>query len=224
MNARASTHYEVLGVPRDADRETIRRAYVAVARVAHPDRQSAEPVSREAAEDRIRAANAAWHVLGDPDRRREYDRSLPDQIGARGTDATPPTGSSDLRPPPPSGVMVPASTAALWKWGPIVLAVVIGAAILIGSAYATTRDPASSSSPTTTRSQPFAKGDCVVVTAGPSGRLAQRVPCEQEFASIIDSVTDTPRPCPSTTAGIPLSDGRTTLCLQFRSAPVPSGS
>ena len=71
------THYETLGVPIEADTEAIRRAYVTVAKANHPDRRQSDDASRRArAEERIRAANAAWHVLRDPERRADYDRTL----------------------------------------------------------------------------------------------------------------------------------------------------
>ena len=64
-------HYEVLGARPDADRATLRSAYLAVMRETHPDRH---PGDRAAAE-RARAANVAWHVLRDPGRRNAYDRA-----------------------------------------------------------------------------------------------------------------------------------------------------
>jgi len=71
-----ATHYEILGVVPDADTETVRRAYVAVAKANHPDRRQSDDEARRArADERIRAANAAWHVLRDPERRADYDRS-----------------------------------------------------------------------------------------------------------------------------------------------------
>lgn len=94
------THYEVLGVAPTAPAEDIRRAYLRLAREHHPDRHGAATSGRAAAaEERMRAVNAAWAVLGDADRRSDYDRSL-----ARGLDpadpARPPVDvpSSEFRP------------------------------------------------------------------------------------------------------------------------------
>ena len=75
---RAVTLYEVLGASRDASEDDLRRAYRAAARELHPD------VNPDAAtSDAMRRLNAAWAVLGNPDRRREYDRG--DGPGAGGT-------------------------------------------------------------------------------------------------------------------------------------------
>jgi hypothetical protein len=69
------THYEVLSVGPAASPEEVRRAYLRMARRHHPDLARGDD-QRLAAEDEMRAVNAAWSVLGDPRRRAAYDRSL----------------------------------------------------------------------------------------------------------------------------------------------------
>jgi hypothetical protein len=63
------THYDVLGVSATASAADIRHAYLDLARRHHPDREGGDP-------DRMRLANEAWAVLGDPARRRAYDQEL----------------------------------------------------------------------------------------------------------------------------------------------------
>jgi curved DNA-binding protein len=61
-------YYEVLGVARDADGQTIKAAFHRLARRYHPD-QSAEPD----AEERFKDIAEAYAVLSDPAKRAEYD-------------------------------------------------------------------------------------------------------------------------------------------------------
>jgi curved DNA-binding protein len=62
-------YYEVLGVPRDADQDAIRRAYRKLARTYHPDLNSDSD-----AEDRFKELGEANEVLSDPEKRERYDR------------------------------------------------------------------------------------------------------------------------------------------------------
>ncbi|GEL96187.1 molecular chaperone DnaJ [Cellulomonas composti] len=62
-------YYEVLGVPRDASPEQIKKAYRRLARENHPDVAGGEP----GAEDRFKDVSRAYDVLGNPDKRRQYD-------------------------------------------------------------------------------------------------------------------------------------------------------
>ena len=65
-----ATHYEVLGVGRDASGEEIQRAYRLLARRHHPD------VAPDTDRSLMAAINGAWMVLSDPVRRRDYDATL----------------------------------------------------------------------------------------------------------------------------------------------------
>ena len=62
-------YYAVLGVPRDADQDAIRRAYRKLARQYHPDLNSDSD-----AEDRFKELGEAYEVLSDPEKRERYDR------------------------------------------------------------------------------------------------------------------------------------------------------
>ncbi len=96
--------YAMFGVARDVDARTLKKAWLKLARALHPDRNPDDPGSSE----RLAAVNAAYAVLSDPERRRQYDQygvdatsaffdeSLlrpGDQMGARGAEGasrTPP--------------------------------------------------------------------------------------------------------------------------------------
>src|SRR5438270_14085475 len=59
-------YYKVLGVPETATEKDIRRAYRKLAKAHHPD---AHPGS----EERFKEISAAYDVVGDADKRKEYD-------------------------------------------------------------------------------------------------------------------------------------------------------
>ena len=63
-------YYLLLGVPQDADADTIRSAFRVLARRYHPD--AGEGSSAE----RFREILAAYETLNDPTRRWHYDRAL----------------------------------------------------------------------------------------------------------------------------------------------------
>ena len=95
-------YYEILQVDSRADPEVIHAAYLRLAKKYHPD------ISREPdAAQRMKEINAAYEVLSDPSRRREYDATAPRRYGAP-EDITPTARPSG--PPPseeaPQGVFV----------------------------------------------------------------------------------------------------------------------
>jgi len=62
--------YKVLGVDRKATQDEIKKAYRKLARQYHPDRNPDDA----AAEEQFKKISAAYDVLGDADKRKQYDR------------------------------------------------------------------------------------------------------------------------------------------------------
>ncbi len=63
-------YYEVLGVARDADDSTIKKAYRKLAKKYHPDTN----VGNKQAEERFKEVTEAYDILSDPEKRKLYDR------------------------------------------------------------------------------------------------------------------------------------------------------
>ncbi len=63
-------YYEILGVPRNADQETIKKSYRRLALQYHPDKN---PGNKEA-EEKFKEAAEAYEVLSNPEKRAKYDR------------------------------------------------------------------------------------------------------------------------------------------------------
>jgi DnaJ-class molecular chaperone len=73
----ADDPYTTLGVPRTASEDDIRKAFHKLAKELHPD---LHPGDKQAAE-RFKRVSAAYDVLGDPEKRRRYDRGEIDASG-----------------------------------------------------------------------------------------------------------------------------------------------
>jgi len=67
----AKDYYEILGVPRDASQEEIRKAYRRLAMQYHPDKN---PGREKWANEKFKEINEAFSVLGDPEKRKRYDQ------------------------------------------------------------------------------------------------------------------------------------------------------
>ncbi|MDH7568112.1 MAG: DnaJ domain-containing protein [Armatimonadota bacterium] len=67
------THYEILGVPRTADTEEIKRQYRRLVKRYHPDVATTDAAAAQRAFVRV---TEAYHTLVDPQKRESYDRDL----------------------------------------------------------------------------------------------------------------------------------------------------
>lgn len=81
--------YSILGVTPDATAEQIRDAYIARARVIHPDRfdRNRQPQEWKKANEMLAELNEAYSILRDPSARAQYDQLRAAKQGATGTTA-----------------------------------------------------------------------------------------------------------------------------------------
>jgi DnaJ-class molecular chaperone len=69
--------YDVLGVARSASEAEVKRAYRKLAKENHPDRRAGDPK----AQSKFAEINAAYEILGDKDKRGQFDRGEIDAEG-----------------------------------------------------------------------------------------------------------------------------------------------
>ena len=66
----ARDFYQVLGVAKDADDKKIKQAFRKLAKQYHPDANPNDPT----AEQRFKEINEAYEAVGNPEKRKFYDR------------------------------------------------------------------------------------------------------------------------------------------------------
>ncbi len=85
MPVQYKDYYEILGVPRSASDNEIKKAFRKLAREFHPDVAK----DKKRAEEKFKEVNEAYEVLGDPAKRKKYD-----ELGANWK------SGAEFRPPP----------------------------------------------------------------------------------------------------------------------------
>src|ERR1700755_420395 len=71
-------YYSVIGVPASASQDEIKKSYRKLAAKHHPDKNPNDPKAAE----RFKEISEAYQVLGDADKRKQYDQMR--QLGAFG--------------------------------------------------------------------------------------------------------------------------------------------
>ncbi len=215
------SHYEVLGVSRNATLEEIRAAHRHLAQMLHPDHHAADAeAERNFAERRMREVNEAWTVLSHSEHRAEYDRLL-HQVDVRNAPPAPPSQTTRQQPvgfdsPDMSngyhgtyiddgGHKVDAMffdmedeesesrrSVPAFLWPvPVVAILGVALAIFLFTAYA---GPDDKNTGTTPGAKPSAAKDCVLQQA--DGVTVLAVPCSGQNDGKIVATVDSADKCP----------------------------
>jgi hypothetical protein len=193
-----ATHYDTLGVRPDATAGELRAAYLARARALHPDRHaSATPDQRARAERAMQSVNAAWSVVGEPQRRRAYDLSISRAVGtpaAGGTAQAAPARVDHVEGPDDDREDVGPLLAHLVRLAPVLLLLATLGAIFVVTAFATgTGSVDIPPRPTVSAATPPV-GSCVRV-----GTTLTRVRCGGPHDAVVQAIVTNRGACPAAT-------------------------
>jgi curved DNA-binding protein CbpA len=89
--------YKILQVDSEAEDEVIQAAYRRLAQKYHPDRASGQE-----AMERMVSINAAWELIGEPNRRAAYDRSVRHRASSTAAAGSTPGAATPQRPAGPT--------------------------------------------------------------------------------------------------------------------------
>ncbi len=201
------THYDTLGVARDASDAELRAAYRTRARQLHPDLLGDRTPTEHADDERsMQRLNEAWHVLGDQDHRRRYDQSL-DEPRADDRHAEPATHDPATYVAEPAGPSRVLPTVAL-----------LGAVLAFAIAAAFFLLPETSSQTPISGVDTVTVGDCITVHGG---HISEIVSCDSPNDGQV--VAEIPRGQNCATTEERLVDGpiggSTLICLDTTGLP-----
>jgi molecular chaperone DnaJ len=182
------THYEVLGVRRDASTSQIRAAFRSLARAHHPD------TSSSGSAESLAPVNEAWRVLGDPVLRRSYDRSL---------DVAPVPNVADDRVPAAT-IAPPPEASFPWRFLMGLTAVGIGIVLLGVLTY----EPSKPGPPDNV----LQKGSCVVIEDNGD---ASEVNCDTDHDGVVEVLIVADERCPVDLEPHRDRQGLGVVCVRF---------
>ena len=182
------THYEVLGISRDASTSQVRAAFRRLARAHHPD------TSASGSAESLAPINEAWRVLGDPALRRAYDRSLEPEVR--------PHVVEDLAPP--TTFEAPPESTFPWRFLAFMAAAGIGI-VLLGVLTYTPSKPG----PPDNLLQP---GSCVVLEDNGD---ASEVNCDTDHDGVVVSLITADQRCPTDLEPHRDRQGLGVACIRF---------
>jgi molecular chaperone DnaJ len=182
------THYEVLGISRDASTSQVRAAFRRLARAHHPD------TSASGSAESLTPINEAWRVLGDPALRRAYDRSLEED--ARPYVAEDWAPSPAFEPPPESSFP--------WRFLAFMAAAGIGI-VLLGVFTYTPSKPG----PPDNLLEP---GSCVVLEDNGD---ASEVNCDTDHDGVVVNLITADQRCPTDLEPHRDRQGLGVVCIRF---------
>ena len=184
------THYEVLGIDRTASTSQVRAAFRRQARAHHPD------TSRSGSAEALAPINEAWRVLGDPARRRAYDRSL----DVRERPPSPPPSAPQWAPVPGP----PLESSFPWRFLAGLTAVGIGIVLLGVFTY----QPSEPGPPDNL----LEAGSCVVIEDNGD---ATEVNCNVDHDGVVESLLAADDLCPPEFEPHRDSQGLGVVCIRF---------
>ncbi|MDO8362534.1 MAG: J domain-containing protein [Actinomycetota bacterium] len=191
--------YDLLGVAPQAPADEIRQAYRRQARAHHPDRHG------DGRADRMAEINHAWSVLGDPARRREYDRSLP-AAESFGTEPLPfgaePFGAERPAWSPLDRYMDPPRIP--WRF--------MGVLLVLGLAFVAFGVATAGQSPRRPIDNVLHPGECVVLE--PNGDAAE-ASCDQPHDGVVVEFLTDDTLCPAGTEAHRDRQGMGTACVRL---------
>jgi hypothetical protein len=186
------THYDVLGVSREASTAQVRAAFRRLARAHHPD------TSASGSAESLAPINEAWRVLGDPSSRRAYDRSLREAEATGRTEEDEPHWSAEPAMVPPAESTFP------WRF--LFALAVVGIGFVIFGVF--TYQPAEPGPPDNV----LTVGSCVVLEENGD---ATEVNCGADHDGVVDSLLTEGQLCPAGQEPHRDSQGLGEFCIHF---------